>query len=575
MNRGNSYGGRRRRSGLGRLLGFCVIIGIIAGAWAAYTKLMPSKEYAKPEYGTENPIFYKGKYLNSGAVLAEKEMLLPLEAVTKVLGSKLPVWYEEQTQSIILTSNTKVLRMKEDELQAKLGNKPVQLTAAPKELNGRIYIPLASLSSLFGIQASVAEVSGNVTLIKAGDKLKKAEPAEREVYIRSEPSIRRPYVELAGTSGKFTVWEELDGWYRVQGPSGNSGYVRKDELRLTGDETIEPMKEEKPKLPWKAGRKVNMTWDAVYSKRLDPSQYSAMEGVNVVSPTWFELSDGSGQIHSKADANYAAWARGKGIQIWALFSNGFDPDRTTEALANVETRFSMIQQLLDYAKLYKLQGINIDFENVRTADKENLVQFVRELSPLLHDAGLIVSIDVTPKSNSELWSLFLDREALIQSVDYMMLMAYDEHWASSPKAGSVASLPWVEKSIVRLLEEDNVSASKLVLSMPLYTRIWSEKATEDQSIKVSSKSVGMNRVREIITNRKLKPVYDEATKQNYVEYVEAEGITNRIWIEDAVSIKSRVDLVHRYDLAGVATWARSFQTDSIWPVIHKQLNSAT
>nr|WP_238590906.1 glycosyl hydrolase family 18 protein [Paenibacillus beijingensis] len=335
---------------------------------------------------------------------------------------------------------------------------------------------------------------------------------------------------------------------------------------------FESLPDEPPFIAWKTiGSKINLTWEAVYKKDPDPSGFSELTGVNVISPTWFELLDGSGQIRSKADSHYVNWARNRGIQLWAVFSNGFEPKRTTQALSTVETRFYMIQQLLAYAKMYRLQGINIDFENVRTADKANLVQFVRELTPMLHEQNLVVSIDVTPKSNSELWSLFLDRPALIQSVDYMMLMAYDEHWASSPNSGSVASMPWVKRAVDRLVEEDGIPPAKLILGMPLYTRIWTETIGQNGKRKVSSKAVGMDRVREIIAAKKLAPVYDAATGQNYVEYSE-NGALNRIWIEDALSIKARVDLANRYGLAGVATWNRSFQSDDIWSVIEGALN---
>ncbi|MGN7455535.1 glycosyl hydrolase family 18 protein [Paenibacillus pasadenensis] len=574
MKRGQAYGGKRRRSGFRRLLGFCLIIGMIAGAWAAYSKLTPSRDDMKPEYGHAHPLFYGGTYLKEGALIEQGQTLLPLEAIRSVLGSDLPVWYEEKTQSIILTSDTKVLFMKKDELQAKLGDKPFQLAVAPVERNGRVYMPLSPLKTLYGIQAEISSASGVMTLERAGDRLRMAVSAkdDEDIFVRSEPSIHRPYVDRAAPGQPLIVWGEQEDWYKVQGPEGHSGYVRKKELRFTGDRVIAPLQEEEPALPWKPGQKVNLTWEAVYSKHPDPSGYPAMEGVNVVSPTWFEVSDGSGQIRSKADASYGAWARQRGMQVWALFSNAFDPDLTTKVLSSAETRFTMIRQLLAYAEMYKLQGINIDFENVRTSDKQNFVQFVRELSPMLHEAGLIVSIDVTPKSSSEMWSLFLDREALIDSVDYMMLMAYDEHWASSPKAGSVASLPWVEASIKRLLEEDGVDPAKLVLSMPLYTRIWSESKGEDGSVDVSSKAVGMDRIREIMRDRKLTPVFDEAAGQNYIEYAEKEGVRNRIWIEDERSIEARVELVHKYGLAGVATWARSFQTDSIWGVIHESLS---
>lgn len=191
---------------------------------------------------------------------------------------------------------------------------------------------------------------------------------------------------------------------------------------------------------------------------------------------------------------------------------------------------------------------------------------------MLHEQGLVVSIDVTPKSNSEMWSLFLDRAELIKSVDYMMLMAYDEHWASSPESGSVASLPWVENSILRLLEDDQIPGSKLILSMPLYTRIWTEKTASDGSVKVSSKAVGMNKIRELIATNKLKPEFDPSTGQNYVQYP-VEGGLNRIWIEDKVSLEARIALVHKYGLAGVATWSRSFQADDVWSVIHNGLSN--
>ncbi|MCK9907282.1 glycosyl hydrolase family 18 protein, partial [Frankia sp. Cpl3] len=80
--------------------------------------------------------------------------------------------------------------------------------------------------------------------------------------------------------------------------------------------------------------------------------------------------------------------------------------------------------------------------------------------------------DVTIKSSSDRWSRFYDRAALAKVVDYMMVMTYDEYWASSPVAGSVASLPWVEKGLQGVLEE--VPNEKLILGVPFYTRLWKE-----------------------------------------------------------------------------------------------------
>lgn len=565
---------KRPRGGKYRLLVLiCFALAALAGAWAGYQRFFPNNHRIVPDYGTDHPLFYEGKFMKQGALIEGDSIKLPLEAVRTLTGKE-EIRYEAETESVILTTAGKVMRIQTDALTAKVNSKPVRLSFAPENVNDTLYVPLAPLQELYGVQASVSAATGAVTVYKAGDAVQQGEAVKEQLIIREKPSVRAPIIdETAKKDGdKIRVWGEENGWYLVQGAGGYAGYARKSDLTLGGIRQIEPRPEEPPFIAWKAlGSKINLTWEAVYKKDPDPSGFPPLTGVNVISPTWFELVNGSGQIRSKADLHYVSWAHNRGIQLWAVFSNGFDPKRTAEALATAETRFSMIQQLLAYAKMYGLQGINIDFENVRTADKGNLVQFVRELSPMLHEQNLVVSIDVTPKSNSELWSLFLDRPALIKSVDYMVLMAYDEHWASSPKSGSVASLPWVSRAVERLIEEDGIPPAKLILGMPLYTRIWTETIDQNGKKDVSSKAVGMEHVRDLIAANKLTPVYDASTGQNYVEFTE-NGARNRIWIEDALSIKARVDLAKRFQLAGVATWNRSFQSDDIWKVISEALH---
>src|SRR5690606_34943351 len=131
--------------------------------------------------------------------------------------------------------------------------------------------------------------------------------------------------------------------------------------------------------------------------------------------------------------------------------------------------------------------------------------------------GLVVSIDVTVKSTSENWSMFYDRQALSETVDYMMVMAYDEHWASSPVAGSVSSLPWVEKSIVQIMKEDKVPPSTLVLSVPFYTRSWTEEMTGGKK-SAASPAVCMDTAWKQVADNKLTPVYLPEAGQHYVEY---------------------------------------------------------
>lgn len=563
---------RKRRTGRYFFVFFLIGLLIVLG-WYLYLRFIPNNHVAVPDYAFEHPIMLEGELAEEGAILQNDELLLPVDVINEALPD-MPIYYESDTGSIVMTTVDKVLHLQTESLTATINQKPYNLTVAAVEQDGTVYVPVTPLEQLYGVQASLAENSGIVTLLTAGESVQLAEPkSDKQAVIRAGASIREPIVEKVPASGTMRVWGTDGKWLFVQGPDGYSGYVRANDVTLTTKEEVQEPEREDPFVPWKDGDvPINLTWEAVYDRNPDTADIPAMQGVNVVSPTWFELQDGEGTIKGNADSAYVRWAHEQGMQVWALFSNGFEPEQTTKALASADTRFYMIQQLVAFAELYHLQGINIDFENVNTSDKQNLVQFVKELTPLLHEQGLVVSIDVTPKSNSEMWSLFLDRAALGKVVDYMMVMAYDEHWASSPEAGSVASLGWTEESVSRIIEEDGVPPEKLILSMPLYTRLWTEAPDENGEVKVSSKAIGMDKVQSILKEKKLTPVYDEESGQHYVEYTE-DGALNRIWIEDEVSIQARVALAREYGLAGVATWQRSFQTNSIWKTIDESLKS--
>jgi spore germination protein YaaH len=400
--------------------------------------------------------------------------------------------------------------------------------------------------------------------------LQDEDEAGKLVPMRIDASIKAPIVADIPAGEKLMIWSEHKGWYRVQRENGYIGYMDKQDLAIDHVETVQGLEPKQAFIPWKPlGGKINLTWEQVVQKTPKMTNVGPMPGVNVVSPTWFHLLDGEGRLTNNADPAYVRWAHERGYQVWALFSNGFDPQRTAAALSSYDKRMSIIKQLLSFAQMYQLQGINIDFENVYLADRDKLTQFVREMVPLLHEQGLVVSIDVTTKSNSETWSMFYDRRALAEVVDYMMVMTYDEHWAASPVAGSVASLPWVERGIVRIMEEDGVPASKLVLGIPFYTRIWTEQ-WQDGKLKVSSQAVVMEKVKQIMATQKLTPVFSQEAGQHYVEYQENEQ-TKKIWIEDEVSIRARVELVKKYDLAGVAAWRRGYETPDIWTVIKESL----
>ena len=244
-------------------------------------------------------------------------------------------------------------------------------------------------------------------------------------------------------------------------------------------------------------------------------------------------------------------------------------ETTSEIMRDYKLRQSLINQIVEYVKEYDLDGVNIDFEYMKQEDRDLFSRFMIELSPRIKELGKVVSIDVTAPDGSPDWSLCFDRKVLSDVSDYMMFMAYDQHGVSSDEEGTVAGYDWVEANVKKLLDEEKaeyVSNEKLVLGIPFYTRLWKE---EDG--KITSSVVTMKNVEKSIPEGVTKE-WDDTLKQNYIEY-QKDGATYKMWIEDEQSIKEKLDLIDKYNLAGASYWVKDYEQSNIWNVINEKLNN--
>lgn len=567
--RGRTARSNKKKRGCGGCLFILIGIGIlIVSIWKGFDGWWANNEIAESDMSkVEQPLTWNGAWSGYGTKGRGEDLLIPLEALQK----KLPIAFEAKSDTVILTSAKDVASLQLGQAKGTWNGKAKRWDAAAENIDGDVYIPIGVLEEMYGLHARQYSSNGAVQLSFPGQSLQAGVIAEQKndddtVAMRQEADNRSAIVQKLAGATELTIWKKRDDWVYVEADGGALGYLPKEDVKYT-DKRVIPDTAPPPKPRFVEKKKpVSLAWEAVYSRNPDPSKLPSMPGTNVISPTWFSLADNEGNVTSKGDLSLSNWAHRKGKEVWALYSNSFEPERTTEALSTFERRSRTIEQLLKLAEQYQVDGINLDYENVNVEDRDQLTQFVRELAPRMHAQGLVISIDVTAKSSSGRWSQFLDREKLGEVVDFMMVMAYDEHWAASPVAGSVASLPWVEQSVARIMDEDKVPAHKLVLGMPLYTRIWTEEV-KDGETKVSSKSVGMRTIQELMQEQELKPVFSEQTGQNYVEYKE-DGAVKKIWIEDERSVQARIELAQRLGLGGIAVWARSFADSDIWNVIH-------
>jgi hypothetical protein len=436
-------------------------------------------------------------------------------------------------------------------------NVPVTVTET-----GTPYVPADILAELYGLVYRHIPESDTVVIDRVGETVSVALASSDQVFVREAPSLLALRLNRLQTGDAVQVYGEEGNWYRVRDAAGRLGFVPMKGVRV-GEPVVTTAAPRVPAPPRPQG-KISLVWEHVTSRVRVPANIGPMPSLNVVSPTWFHVIDTDGTVQNLGDQAYVDWAHEQGYQVWGLVTNGFNQERTRAVLTSPAKREHMIRQLLLYAKLYKLDGINMDFENMYLAQKGDYVQFMRELVPLAHAQGLIVSVDVTFLSSSEAWSLCYDRRALGQLVDYVMVMGYDQHTGGSNVSGPVGAIPWVENGIQRVLQE--VPAEKLVLGIPFYTRLW----TEEQGKRPTVKTLWMQDVLDLIAEKKLTPTWDAANGHNYITWTEG-GLRYKVWIEDEVSIASRVRLANRYGLAGVAAWRRGFELPHIWEVIEREL----
>lgn len=301
---------------------------------------------------------------------------------------------------------------------------------------------------------------------------------------------------------------------------------------------------------------ITLAWDLQNVQNNIFKEFEIPDVVDILAPTWYDLVNNKDFFLDISSDDYTKYVHSKNKQLWATFSNSFDKDLTNELLNNAYKRSRIIDRIIYITKEKGYDGINIDFENVYMKDRNVFSTFIKELYCKALKENITLSVDVAVMSNSETWSKFLDRKAVGQYSDYVILMAYDEN--VSGISGSVSSIPWVDYGVEDLLK--SVSAEKIILAVPFYTRLWEESTTDGD---VKSTSLKITTAKRIINELGIELTYDEKTGQNYGEKI-VDGVLCRIWNEDETSLANRMNIIKKYNLAGKAVWAFDFGTDEMW-----------
>ena len=396
---------------------------------------------------------------------------------------------------------------------------------------------------------------------------------EKKAVIRYQGGIKSPIFRNLEKGERLYVLDDGAGdeWAQVVTEDGYNGWVENkylDTPLMTGLE--EPTFNAPVFTSISKNYKINLAWHGVYSEAANEELgqiLTEVPGINTISPRWFYFANTEGDMVTLGSADYVNTAHAAGVEVWAMFSNeftNFDGEMTNEILSSRTKRQHVLNQLSGWIDEYQLDGINLDFEMIGESGADNYIQFVRELSALCREKQIVFSIDnYTPMY----WRHYNHKEEGVFA-DYIIIMGYDEHHTGSDVAGSVASMGFVRQGIEDMLAM--VPKEKVINAIPLYTRVW---ATDANGV-VESFNAGMTEAAGYLESHGVTPVYDESTGQNYGEYMsEIDGRRYQIWLEDQTSLRSRLEMIQEYDLAGVASWSIGWESGpEIWQIIASYFN---
>lgn len=382
---------------------------------------------------------------------------------------------------------------------------------------------------------------------------------EKKTTLRTKASRKGDVIRQLSASETVVVIQEQGSWYEVLTTDGQMGYVKASALgelnavTRSGDWFAE---QEYPSMQMEDP--IVMGWhyvdDLEIGRESLAKRIAECDGLNVISPTWFTVSDEVGGFRSFADSEYVEKAHAAGLQVWAMVDNINLKTDELKLLSSSTAREKLEKGLVDAAVEAGIEGLNLDFESLNAEIAPHYLEFMRELSIRCDEAGLYLSADDSvPRSYRTYYNL----EEQSKILDYVVIMGYDGSW---DEPGPNASLSFVQEGIESSLEL--IPAEKLIQGIPFYSRMWYWSDEKDDWERTP---FDMRRSAELEAE-----CSDLAWSEEdgcYFGTITVDGIERQVWFEDLDSAKARLDLIGTYHVAGISAWSLGSEDPEVWSII--------
>lgn len=544
------------------LVGAAGVVSFLINRYKPGTEYMAGNEYFNLTDENSIALIQNGELLEEQAVLIGGEPYAAYTYVESQLNSCF--YWDEETKGILLTTSGGVQTLLPGD--AAVAKTPGGQPAVQQESDGKVYISLDVVKEYTDLDYAYYSDPNRVVIRNEWDGVEQATVQSDTAQVRQKGGIKSLILADVQKGDTLLYLENLDNWCKVMTADGYTGYIQTEDI--SEPEAIEARTAKKDSYERiTRDHKINLVWHQSTSTESNDAMAemtAEMTGVNVISPTWFSVTDETGTISSLASADYVKLAHDAGREVWGLIDNFNEAFDETTDLAYASVRSRIIEQLLAEAASCGMDGINVDFENLKEAGIPHYLQFLRELTSAAHAQNLVVSVD-TPVPQA--YTMYYQRGEQARFVDYMIVMAYDEHFAGSEEAGSVSSLPFVQQAVEEMTRV--MPADQVICGIPFYTRVWTEKFGQSA---ITSEVLGMDGAKNYAKENQMTETWDASLGQN-VATVETSDARYTIWMEDEQSMEEKLKVIQSADLAGVAEWKLGFECADVWSLISEYIET--
>ncbi len=517
---------------------------------------------------TDVPIILGNEFIEEHAQILDGYYYMDFDSVQKYLNDRF--YYGIEDGLFIYTTPTAIITSEVgssswSDTEGGSGNESYAITRLE---NGVLYVALDYVKKYTNFAYEGFTDANHMQLTTSWEDETVA-TINKDTQVRIRGGVKSEILREIEKGETVVVLEELENWTKVKTNDAYIGWV--ENKRLSDSKTRSPIPvtdyAEPEYTSISRDHMINLGFHNIGGAGGNDTITDVISGatsLNVISPTWFAVTGNDGSIRSFASSSYVNTAHNNGIEVWALLDNftGGRDFTTGEVLSHASSRAALIENVVSACTAAGVDGLNLDFEMVAAEDGQSFVEFVRELSIACRKAGLVFSIDnYVPMHFNDHYDLH--EQGIV--ADYVIIMGYDEHYAGSQEAGSVASLSYVENGIINTVEK--VDAAKVINAVPFYTRIWHTSGGQ-----VSSEAVSMKIAKDYISNHSIDMQWNSEAGQNYGEYTGSDGVLNQIWMEDAESIGQKIDSMRASGIAGIAEWSLGMETSDVWEVIANYVN---